>query len=313
MFDSFNITIATVECLLAITSIAGNLLVCFVIIKNRDMRTPFNYLLLNLAVADIIYPTFLSTFFIYRHSFNNPDAMLGNAICLSLRKLAWIGGDSSVFTMIAIARERYWAVVHPYSIQRKLTWRKLKAIIPGTWTLSALLNTRGFMIQSLVGKVALRSCDHFWLDSEEFQKAHRLTMVIFVGISSLLMIGYYSIVVYTLWFKRDDQKEKPPHQQGVLKVRKRVTLMVLTVTTLFAICWISDIVLHVLEDFGLCTISDVAIPIAHTMIVFNSAVNPFAYALINERFREKMKGMLCNRSCQSEGRITSETSSNRVN
>ena len=100
--------------------------------------------------------------------------------------------------------------------------------------------------------------------------------------------------------------------QGVLKVRKRVTLMVLTVTTLFAIWWISDTVLHVLEDFGLCTISDVAIPIAHTMIVFNSAVNPFAYALINERFREKMKGMLCNSSCQSEGRIISETSSNRV-
>ena len=69
------------------------------------------------------------------------------------------------------------------------------------------------MIQSFGRKVAVRSCDHFWLDSEELQKAHRLTMVIFVGISSLLMIGYYSIVVYTLWFKRDDQTEKPLHQQ----------------------------------------------------------------------------------------------------
>ena len=63
----------------------------------------------------------------YRHFLtDNPDAIPGNAICLSLRKLAWIGENCSVFTLIAIARERYWAVVHPMSIQRKLTWRQLK-------------------------------------------------------------------------------------------------------------------------------------------------------------------------------------------
>ena len=89
-------------------------------------RTPFNYLLVNLAVADIIYPTFLLIYDTYNHSLHTPDEMPGNAICLSLRKLAWIGADSSVFTLIAIARERFFTVVHPHSIQRKLTWQKLK-------------------------------------------------------------------------------------------------------------------------------------------------------------------------------------------
>ncbi|XP_068731862.1 neuropeptide FF receptor 1-like [Montipora capricornis] len=306
MFDSIDITIATVECLIAVTSIAGNLLVCFVIVKNRDMRTPFNYLLVNLAVADIIYPTFLLIYDTYNHSLHTPDEMPGNAICLSLRKLAWIGADSSVFTLIAIARERYFTVVHPHSIQRKLTWQKLKVIIPGTWILSALFNIRGFVMQSFDRKVAVKSCTHLWLDAKELQKAYRLTMVIFVSISSLLIIGYYSFVVYTLWCKRDDQKEKPFHQQGVLKVRKRVTLMVLTVTTLFEICWISDTVIHVLKDFGLCPISGIAFPITHTTIAFNSAVNPFAYALINQGFREKMKGMLCNGSCAIERNVNAD-------
>ena len=79
--------------------------------------------------------------------------------------------------------------------------------------------------------------------------------------------------------------------------------MVLTVTTLFEICWIPDTVMHVLQDFGLYRIRSVAFDITHTILAFNSAVNPFAYALINQRFREKMKGMLCNRSCASEENV----------
>ena len=79
--------------------------------------------------------------------------------------------------------------------------------------------------------------------------------------------------------------------------------MVLTVTTLFEVCIISGSVLFVLKEFGLCTISNVEISIVNTTIVFNSAVNPFAYGLINQRFREKMKGMLCYSSCASEGNI----------
>ena len=63
--------------------------------------------------------------------------------------------------------------------------------------------------------------------------------------------------------------------------------MVLTVTFHFEFCCTSDTVIHVLKDFGLCSISDGAISIAHAMIVFNSALNPFDYALINKRFREK--------------------------
>ena len=42
MFDSIDITLATVNSVIAITSIAGNSLVCFVIIKNRDMRYTLN-------------------------------------------------------------------------------------------------------------------------------------------------------------------------------------------------------------------------------------------------------------------------------
>ena len=61
-------------------------------------------------------------------------------------------------------------------------------------------------------EIAVRSCNHFW-DDKELQKAYWLIYATFVGISSLLLIGYYSIVVYALWYKRDDQEGRPFQQQ----------------------------------------------------------------------------------------------------
>ena len=81
--------------------------------------------------------------------------------------------------------------------------------------------------------------------------------------------------------------------QGVLKVRKRVTLKVFTASAIFAICWDADFIVHYIERFSSYKFGPYAIPIAHTMLMFNAAVNPFAYALISERFRKKIKEMLC--------------------
>ncbi len=78
-----------------------------------------------------------------------------------------------------------------------------------------------------------------------------------------------------------------------MKVRKRVTLMVIAVTAIFGICWGTSSVVYVLMFAASYNIGAVPIAISNTMVVFNSAVNPFVYALLNQQFREKMKGMIC--------------------
>ena len=93
------------------------------------------------------------------------------------------------------------------------------------------------------------------------------------------------------------------YTQGVLKVRKRVTLMVVTVTAIFGITWIPDLTLHIFEEAGSYKFSPVVFFVTHTMIMFNSAVNPFAYGLINQQFRRKIKGILCCGSNLSVSRV----------
>ena len=93
----------------------------------QSYRIPINYLLVNLAVGDIVYATFHITELVYRHIATHPDGFTGKIVCL-LRNGAfqWIGARSSIFTLVAIAFERYFAVLFPYANKGKLTIRKLK-------------------------------------------------------------------------------------------------------------------------------------------------------------------------------------------
>ena len=56
-------------------------------------------------------------------------------------------------------------------------------------------------------------------------------------------------------------------------------------------------VVYVLRDLASYNIGPVVLTIANTMILFNSAVNPFVYALLNQQFREKIKRMICCTGC----------------
>ena len=84
---------------------------------------------MNLAVADIMYATFIAPRVFFQLTFNHPGGVTGTVLCKFLTdgNVAWVGSASSIVTLTTVAIERYYAVLYPLSTKsRKLTKRKLK-------------------------------------------------------------------------------------------------------------------------------------------------------------------------------------------
>ena len=83
---------------------------------------------MNLAIADMTVAMFFMPQYILYHTFTHPDGLTGNVFCKLLTggNLAWVGGGASVFTLVTIAIERYYAVMYPHGSKGKLTKLKLK-------------------------------------------------------------------------------------------------------------------------------------------------------------------------------------------
>ena len=86
---------------------------------------------MNLAIADMTVATFLLPKYVFVHTFTHPDGDAGKVLCRLLTggNFAWIGGGTSVFTLVAVATERYFAVLHPSEKKGKLSARRIKVCL----------------------------------------------------------------------------------------------------------------------------------------------------------------------------------------
>ena len=90
---------------------------------------------MNLAVSDILFATFIAPKLIFGLNLSHPEGATGSILCKLMTggNFAWIPGVSSVVTLVTIAVERYYTVVHPMDPNRKMTKHKLKVSYGINW------------------------------------------------------------------------------------------------------------------------------------------------------------------------------------
>ncbi|XP_074610102.1 QRFP-like peptide receptor [Acropora palmata] len=294
--------VIAVQSVIVIVALVGNSLVCAIIMKNPGKRTTMNCLLLNLAIADITVVAFFASRFILIQAYNHPDGKVGTILCKLLTggTFGWIGSCASVFTLVAIAIERYYAVIRPFGNRATFTKDSLKirflvseVIIPTSWIFGIILCLPDFLVKDFCK--SYRACVANWPHAHAWMpKAYILLWTILIAaIPVSVMTVLYSRVIFTLWLKPSQAIAHDPSEQGRSRVRKRVTAMVLVVSVIFAFCWITECTDYTLLVFSSkLALGNATHVISSTLIMFNSSINPIVYALISHRFRDEIIRMI---------------------
>ena len=281
--------------ILIFINLVGNTLVILAVSLNKAMRSPINYLLINLATADMIVALFIGIPFVVTPTLTHPEGKSGDILCKLFTggNVGWVGALASVFTLVAVAIERYGAVLYPHSQKGKLTRTRLTVLIATCWTLSALWAIPGFNAITYMPKI--KSCAHSW-SKPIYAQFYTVGWSVVAGVIPIGILGaLYSRMVYHLWLRKDNIREAT--QKALKRHRKRVTKMVVVVTVIYVLCWVPELLIYFLGFTGTITLIGVHHAIASALIVFNSSVNPIVYSLQSSQFRKHLTDLIfCKRN-----------------
>ncbi|XP_035291830.1 neuropeptide FF receptor 2a isoform X1 [Anguilla anguilla] len=303
--------------LIFLVCMVGNGVVCFIVLRSKNMRTVTNLFILNLAVSDLLVgifcmPTTLLDNIITGWPF-------GSLVCKMSGMVQGISVSASVFTLVAIAVDRFRCIVYPF--KQKLTISTSTLIIVIIWVLAiSIMCPSGVMLQ-VTKEQSIRVflgdgnrtnpfywCRENW-PNQEMRKIY--TTVLFANIYlaplSLIVIMYARIGI-TLFKTAVPTGGKPgqENRQAVSKKKQRVIKMLLIVALLFILSWLPLWTLMMLSDYASLTehqyrvINIYVYPFAHWLAFFNSSVNPIIYGFFNENFRRGFQAAFKFQLCSAD-------------
>ncbi|NWS54720.1 NK2R protein, partial [Chunga burmeisteri] len=113
----------------------GNVTIIWIILAHRRMRTATNYFIVNLALSDLLMSTFNTIFnFIYA---SHNVWYFGEEFCRFQNWFPITAMFASIYSMTAVAAERYVAIIHPF--KPRLSAGSTKVIIGIIWLVAFAL------------------------------------------------------------------------------------------------------------------------------------------------------------------------------
>lgn len=132
-----DISLAFLLGVLILCTIIGNVFVIIAILMEKNLRTVSNYLVLSLAIADLMVACMVMPFgavYIVSGGWN-----LGSELCDMWTCADVLCCTASILHLLAIAIDRYWAVTNINYIHNRSP-RRIVALIVAIWTIAVVIS-----------------------------------------------------------------------------------------------------------------------------------------------------------------------------
>lgn len=278
--------------ILSLIGIAGNVVVCLVIVRGRKMYTIANLFLMNLAIADMCVLVVSYPLWVLQTVAPN-SWPFGGTLCKIIPSVSDAFYGVSLGCMTAISIHRYRMILH--AVGRQLTFTNSKLIILIIWVISlASISAPLFPVKRYYSNdtTGVSSCYSKW-PSRSYERSNQLFLFIFWYVFPLLII-LFTFVRIKLYLEKQMKYEWLKGSEHTLLVANHITgirkalRMLAPVVIVFAILMLPWNIIRLVSYFTEYHLIDniqIYIVISGTMLVANSVSNPFIYYIKSREFR----------------------------
>ncbi|XP_022789622.1 substance-K receptor-like [Stylophora pistillata] len=300
--STHDVVFASLYSFIVLFGVIGNSIVITIILKTQSNHTTTNYLLMNLALADLL--TLLFCPGLYDFALQNVylNGFSGDLICklFAGNAIVPITINVAVLTVCTIAVERYLALLKPFHSNLRIKEDRVKYFIAGLWLLGLLscipdIQANTYNVTSTYSKYP---CKRPWSLDEYF--LHKpfiiFTCAGFGVVSFVILLFCYFEIIRGLYFTKTIFSESSVTGSREKQEKKRLAKLLIWLTIIFALCSLPFAVFFIfLISSKQAFVQDNynTLHLLHRLCRFclfsNSFFNPFLYALQSSNFRDGFK------------------------
>ena len=202
--ESSKIVLLTLYYILITFGVTGNSMVIHLLWKTRSMHTATYFLLVNLAIADVV--PLLFTPFVWSAILEtvHPAGIAGNIVCILLTGNCFVEVTLQVSTLTycLLAMERFHAFVKPMSPRKRLTRENVVYAISGMWIFPTLFCTPSYLAYRHDGD---EKCLNIW--GYKWAKNNKVylfcTLAVFIAPAFTSIFYCYLRIVQGMYFTNE--------------------------------------------------------------------------------------------------------------
>uniref|UniRef100_A0AAY4CVF5 Trace amine-associated receptor 1 n=1 Tax=Denticeps clupeoides TaxID=299321 RepID=A0AAY4CVF5_9TELE len=293
-----------------IFTVCGNLLVIISIVHFKQLHTPTNYLVLSLAVADLLLGAIVMPPSMIRSV--ETCWYLGKWFCKIHSSTDVMCCTASILNLSLISIDRYYAVGRPLQYQTKITSNAIAVMITISWGISAAvgfgmvfleLNILG--IEELYNSIA---CEGRCVLLQSAMSS-TVSSVLSFYIPGVIMLSIYLKIYLIAQRQAQLIQDSNVHSRfngknsAVSKMERKATRTLAIIMGVFLSLWLPFFVCNVIDPIIGYPIPDLVFDFVVWVGYFNSTFNPIVYALFYSWFRKAFQIIL-------QGKIFQPGSSN---
>ena len=293
-----DVVVKSIYVILSLFGVVCNYIACLLFCKDKTMRKPFNMILFNLSLADMMACLAIQPYVWIDYAFIGAHDKISDFLCVISYGIFFFVSFSAVniFSLSAVTIHRYLSIVRGYRGWFLTSTTFAKTFCVFTWLIGAAIHIPTAMSHKYNIKESV--CRIEWSNGFNARLFSLFVTASFGGVPLLLMIICYVSLIVHIW-KRSATASGT--NIAAARARKGVTILLgLLIVTFFlgwsplGLVWILG---RALNYFGNGVEGEYErqrwLRISLVFALLNSVIDPFIYVYSSTKYRNGLKMLFC--------------------